>query len=75
MASKRRQRRNACEGKQQHATRQLADDHLWSLNRAGNAGKMSSYHCKFGDHWHVGHMDARNRQSASARARNRRRDA
>jgi hypothetical protein len=55
MASKRRQRRRACEGKIPHASEQAAHAALWRLQNAGKARPGTRvYRCPFGNHWHVG---------------------
>ncbi len=55
MASKRNQRRRACERKQRHETHGQAVAHVIALARIGHHG-LHAYHCPFGDHWHVGHL-------------------
>ena len=55
MASKRRLRRKACEGKQKHATRERAVAHLISLEKSKDATGLGIYLCKHCHHWHVGH--------------------
>lgn len=74
MSSKRRVRRRSCDGKQAHATRVAAEAHRQHLLRSGDRS-LACYHCKFGDHWHVGHLDGRGKISAAAKARNRRKAA
>jgi len=71
MASKRRVKRRSCDGKQAHVSRDAAEAHRQHLFWSGDRS-LATYHCKFGDHWHVGHLDGRGRLSAAAKARNRR---
>ena len=59
MASKRRQRRNACSGKQRHADQTAAVRHIISLKRTGDIGYVRSYRCRFCSGWHVGHFAPR----------------
>lgn len=53
MASKRRIRRKACTGKQQH-TRETAYAHAYALWKS-KGETVQPYRCRFGNHWHVGH--------------------
>jgi hypothetical protein len=55
MASKRRQRRNACTGKQRHADRQRANDHAYALRRKEHDYRLHSYKCPYCRFWHIGH--------------------
>lgn len=55
MASKRRQRRRQCDGKQKHATEGEAIAHAASLMRSGKTHKwLTPYRCKFCEWFHVG---------------------
>jgi hypothetical protein len=55
MASKRRQRRNACTGKHRHPDKQRANDHAYGLRRKEGDYNLHSYKCPFCRFWHVGH--------------------
>lgn len=57
MSSKRRVRRLACKGKQQHATWDSAHRHMMQLYERGKmrSGTLNVYPCPFGNHFHVGH--------------------
>lgn len=57
MASKRHQRRRACSGKQQY-TREYALIVARRMCIQYPGQKLWAYHCKFGNHWHVGHPPA-----------------
>lgn len=49
-------KKNACDGKQRHATEKEARAHEGSLRRLG-AIRLNVYRCKFCQGgWHVGHM-------------------
>lgn len=64
MASKRRQRRNSCEGKHRHESEDSAYAHLHGLHANGRARPgMHVYKCPFGRHWHVGRRPNRFRKS------------
>lgn len=68
MASKRRLRRKGCEGKVQHASREDAQAHSNAMWRHAGGG-THIYHCKFGDHWHIGHPTSQQIQGMKARKR------
>ena len=55
MASKRRVRKKSCLEKKRYATKAEAEVHAARLRQNGS-GQVDSYHCSFGDHWHVGHV-------------------
>ncbi len=60
VASKRRLRRKACDGKIRHATIQDAKRTIYELNRKDaingqHRGRMNAYYCKFCAGVHVGH--------------------
>jgi hypothetical protein len=61
MASKRRIRRKACEGKRQHETRPEANFHKMMLinNHLADPGSLWVYRCDFCKKWHVGHPPAK----------------
>lgn len=54
MASKRRLRRRACEGKVRHSDKDNAFDHLRALQKRGYVGHV--YKCDFCGGYHVGRM-------------------
>lgn len=51
MASKRRIRRKACDGKKKHASLGAAI----GFNKRFKGGGMNAYHCRFCGCYHVGH--------------------
>lgn len=57
MSSKRRLRRNACDGKTRHATEQAARAAIGSLLRSAKSpiGYINAYRCEFCSGWHTGH--------------------
>lgn len=55
MASKRRLRRNACTGKQRHATQEQAVAHAIHHRKHLGGSWLSAYRCRFCNGWHVGH--------------------
>jgi hypothetical protein len=57
MASKRRQRRNSCEGKIRHKTIVGA----WIASRKTD-GKVRPYRCKFCSAYHVGHASGKQKR-------------
>jgi hypothetical protein len=60
MASKRRQRRNCCQGKHRHESGEAAYAQLRQLNAVGKARPgLHVYKCPFGNHWHVGRRPGR----------------
>jgi len=62
MSSKRRVRRKACTGKIRHATFADAIAAARSLYRASGQ-YLTPYRCRFGQHYHIGHMPARMRRA------------
>lgn len=54
MASRRRQRRRACEGKRRHAGRQEAERALRRMKPRAQ-GVLNVYRCRNCGGWHVGH--------------------
>ena len=60
MASKRRLRRNACDGEKRHPDKTRAVAHLIHLKKlamqSGFLASMRSYKCQFCHGWHVGHF-------------------
>jgi hypothetical protein len=68
MASKRRIRRKACEGKVRHATQAAAMTALKKLQRTkGRQGLLVAYRCKFCRGFHFGHAPQRVRQAIALR--------
>lgn len=62
MASKRRLRRKACEGKHQYAT--LADAIQAARRRSAISGQwIIGYRCQWGHHFHIGHPSRKSRLS------------
>lgn len=60
MASKRRIRRKACEGKQRFDSQTKATAALLSLQRdKGWQGRLNAYCCPFCKGWHYGHAPRR----------------
>lgn len=55
MASKRRIRRNACEGKQRHPDKDSAIGHA-TAHKHRFKEYLRAYHCRFCKGWHVGHI-------------------
>jgi hypothetical protein len=53
MASKRRLRRNACDGKKRHPDKPTALKVHWAVKR--KHGKMRAYQCRWCNGWHLGH--------------------
>ncbi|MFB6392579.1 hypothetical protein AAFH96_05605 [Polymorphospora sp. 2-325] len=49
-------RKNACQGKRAHSTREYAEQHRARLAAAGAAAdRLRAYECGFCGRWHVGH--------------------
>ena len=70
MSSKRRQRRQQCDGKDRLTqTEAIARKHS-IRKRTGD--RLNAYPCAYCGHWHVGHPPARIRQSIAAQARSHR---
>jgi hypothetical protein len=61
-ASKRRLRRLSCEGKTQYATQTEAVAAMISFLKRHPGHHVSTYRCRFGDHWHFGHLPGPRRQ-------------
>ncbi len=53
MASKRRLRRNACDGKKRHSNKDEALTAYRNVRR--RHGRMRAYQCKWCNGWHLGH--------------------
>lgn len=71
MASKRRLRRNACDGKTRYAEQQAA--HVAAGRASERAGAwISSYKCPFCGAWHIGHVPAQVRRARRLRGKPRR---
>jgi len=69
MASKRRQRRKACDGKVRYKTSKSA--HNEAFRRMRESGEwLNSYKCAFCKGFHIGHPPKRVRQSILARRSN-----
>ena len=66
MASKRAERRRACDGKKRYATEaeaQPAVTSLWIQYQE----RTSAYHCRFCGGYHVGHLPGKVRQAMDRR--------
>jgi hypothetical protein len=64
MSSKRALRRRSCEGKQKHSRLSDAVAHLRSLAASGySVGEVHPYRCAFCRSWHVGHIQAFDRDA------------
>lgn len=62
MASKRRMRRNGCEGKKRYETQKEAEhgrNYLVIKTMDQHKSYVNVYHCKFCGGWHVGHLSKR----------------
>ncbi len=57
MASKRRLRRNACDGKKRHQSKAEALKVRWVVRN--RHGKLMAYQCRWCNGWHLGHSDER----------------
>jgi hypothetical protein len=55
MASKRRLRRKACDGKIRHSTEAAAMRHYARLRYGIGESNVKVYHCGFCGGWHIGH--------------------
>ncbi len=62
MGSKRRLRRNSCEGKRQYATQTEAVAAMLSFRKRFHDPNLAIYKCRFGDHWHFGHVWGKSRR-------------
>lgn len=56
MASKRRIRRKACEGKKRHTSKENAEIAVRLTRKKFGGGMWCSYQCPFCKQWHVGHI-------------------
>lgn len=66
MASKRRQRRKACEGKVRYSSSRAA--HNEAMRRGRESGhRLNGYKCAFCNGFHIGHPPKRVRQAIRAR--------
>lgn len=59
MASKRHERRKACDGKKRYESRDHALADAMNLQNKEH-WHMRAYHCQFCGGWHVGHMPKKN---------------
>lgn len=57
VSSKRHQRRKGCAGKVRHATKQIASQAWYRLQRKGVIVQI--YQCRHCGHWHLGHQRAK----------------
>jgi hypothetical protein len=62
MSSKRRIRRNSCEGKRRFATQTDAVAAMISFQKRSKDHTLAAYKCRFGNHWHFGHFRGPNRR-------------
>lgn len=68
MASKRAQRRRACEGKHRYDSEGQARAAIAALHaRKGYQGRLRAYRCPHCNGYHFGHMPRRVRQAIQAR--------
>ena len=58
-ASKRRLRRNSCEGKRHYPSQTEAVAAMIAYLKTHPGADVCTYQCRFGRHWHFGHMPAR----------------
>lgn len=58
MSSKRRLRRNACDGKRRYPDRSAANSAIWH-QRARWTARMNAYHCPHCGYYHIGHTPKR----------------
>lgn len=65
MASKRRLRRRACEGKIAHKDKEAAFAHLFDLKRQGYHGHI--YKCEFCGNYHIGRETSGQRKAKEIR--------
>jgi hypothetical protein len=56
MGSKRRIRRNSCDGKRQYASQTEAVAPMLSFRKRFHDPNLSIYRCRLGNHWHFGHV-------------------
>jgi hypothetical protein len=56
MGSKRRIRRNSCKGKRPYATQTDAVAAMLSFRKQFGDSNLATYKCRFGNHWHFGHV-------------------
>lgn len=66
MASKRHLRHKACDGKIRYEQRETAEQAAQSLAQYKHQW-INAYHCRFCKGWHIGHPNARARQSMIAK--------
>jgi len=59
MGSKRRFRRNSCEGKRQYSTQTDAMAAMLFFQKKFHDPNLTVYKCRFGNHWHFGHVQGR----------------
>lgn len=64
-ASKRRLRRKSCEGKRQYSSQQEAVAAMLAYLKDHPGADVSTYMCRFGHHWHFGHVPTRLKRSRS----------
>jgi hypothetical protein len=50
-----------CEGKKARAARRAAQEHMQRLinDEGASPAALNVYRCRFGSHWHVGHLGRR----------------
>lgn len=56
MGTKRRIRRNSCKGKRTYATQTEAVAAMLSFRKKFGHSNLTTYKCRFGQHWHFGHV-------------------
>ncbi len=69
MSSKRGKRRKSCKGKVRYTTRQEAINAAFLITQQAGSN-LAAYHCRFGDHWHIGHTPKKIREAIEERQRN-----
>lgn len=69
MASKRRQRRRACDGKEPHETLAQAQIEAARLKRVNPGEIFDAYHCRKCGKYHTGHQTARVARAITSRRR------
>jgi hypothetical protein len=56
VVSERRLRRRSCERKRQFETQADAVDAMVNFLKRNPGHNVTVYQCRFGDHWHFGHL-------------------
>jgi len=59
MTSKRRIRRNSCEGKRRYASQSQAVAAMIAFRKTHPDSQFATYKCSFGSHGHFGHVATR----------------